>query len=68
MTPEILNQYYDRIYGYAHRHTFNEEEAADLTQDILYTVLTQLPTLKNEAGQTIYYTNDGMFVGSPGSN
>ena len=49
MTPEILNQYYDRIYGYAHRHTFNEEEAADLTQDILYTVLTQLPTLKNEA-------------------
>ena len=49
VTPEILNQYYDRIYGYAHRHTFNEEEAADLTQDILYTVLTQLPTLKNEA-------------------
>ena len=49
VTPEILNQYYDRIYGYAHRHTFHEEEAADLTQDILYTVLTRLPTLKNEA-------------------
>ncbi|MBE6658751.1 MAG: sigma-70 family RNA polymerase sigma factor [Ruminococcaceae bacterium] len=48
MTPEHLTAYYDRLYGYAVRHTFTEEEAADLTQEILYTVLKQLPTLKNE--------------------
>ena len=47
MTPEHLTAYYDRLYGYAVRHTFTEEEAADLTQEILYTVMKQLPTLKN---------------------
>ncbi len=49
MTPEHLNPYIDRIYGYAVKRTYSGEEAADLTQDILYTVLKQLPTLKNEA-------------------
>ncbi len=49
MTPEHLNPYIDRIYGYAVKRTYSEEEAADLTQEILYTVLKQLPTLINEA-------------------
>ena len=39
MTKDDLTACYDRLYGYAVRHTFTEEEAADLTQEILYTVL-----------------------------
>ena len=48
MNPEVIEQYVDKVYAYAIRRTFTEEEAADLSQEILYTALRELPKLKEE--------------------
>lgn len=48
MNPEILNEYVDRIYGYAVRKTFSEEEAAELAQEILLCAVTNLPKLRED--------------------
>ena len=37
--PAIVENYVDRIYAYAVKRSFNEDEAADLSQEILLTVL-----------------------------
>ena len=39
MTGEVLERYVDRVYAYAVRRTFDREEAADLSQEILLTAL-----------------------------
>ncbi|MBQ8632791.1 MAG: hypothetical protein IJ420_04225, partial [Lachnospiraceae bacterium] len=49
MNPEIIEPYVDKVYAYAIKRTFTEEEAADLSQDILYTVLRELPKLREES-------------------
>ena len=46
---DILRNYIDRIYGFCIRQTYNREEADELSQEILYTALKQLPTLQEEA-------------------
>ncbi|MBQ7645960.1 MAG: RNA polymerase sigma factor, partial [Clostridia bacterium] len=48
MNAEILNDYVDRVYAYAVRRTFSEEEAADLSQEILYTAIKSLEKLRDD--------------------
>ncbi len=48
MNPEVIEQYVDKVYAYAIRRTFTEEEAADLSQEILYTVLRELHKLRDD--------------------
>lgn len=48
MDSNILNQYTERIYGYAVKKVYSREEADELSQEILFTAIKQLPTLKSE--------------------
>ncbi len=48
MNSDILEQYVERVYGYAMNHTYSQEEAEELAQEILYTALRELPKLKEE--------------------
>ena len=49
MNSDILEQYVERVYGYAINHTYSGEEAEELAQEILYTAVRELPKLKNES-------------------
>lgn len=49
MNAEILNGYVDKVYAYAVKRTFSEEEAADLSQVILYTAVKSLAKLRDES-------------------
>lgn len=49
MNAEILNDYVDKVYAYAVKRTFSEEEAADLSQEILYTAVKALAKLRDES-------------------
>ncbi|MBQ8200252.1 MAG: sigma-70 family RNA polymerase sigma factor [Clostridia bacterium] len=49
MHPISLEPYTERVYAYALRRTFSQEEAEELSQDILLTVLQELPRLKDES-------------------
>lgn len=44
-----IEAYVDKVYAYAIKKTFSEEEAADLSQDILYTALRELPKLRERS-------------------
>lgn len=48
MKSDILEQYVERVYGYALNHTYSREEAEELAQEILYTAVRELPKLKDE--------------------
>ena len=48
MNSDILEQYVERVYGYAVNHTYSREEAEELAQEILYTAVRELPKLKDE--------------------
>lgn len=43
-----LEQYVERVYGYAVGRTFTRDEADDLSQEILFTALRELPKLRDE--------------------
>ena len=49
MNAEKFCDYVDRVYAYAVKRTFSEEEAADLSQEILYTAVRSLPKLRDES-------------------
>ena len=49
MNATILEQYVERVYGYAVRRTFTRDEADDLSQEILFTALRELPKLREES-------------------
>lgn len=49
MESKILENYVERIYGWAVRHTFSDDEADELSQEILLTALKQLPKLRDES-------------------
>ena len=49
MNSDILEQYVERVYGYAVNHTYSGEEAEELAQEILYTAVRELPKLKDES-------------------
>ena len=44
-----ITPYIDRVYGYAMKRTFSRDEAEELTQQILVTVLQELPRLRDES-------------------
>ena len=44
----VIESYVDKVYAYAIKRTFSEEEAADLSQEILYTALRELPKLRDK--------------------
>lgn len=48
MKPEILGSYAKEIYEYAIHATFTRDEADELSQEILYQALLNLPKLKEE--------------------
>lgn len=43
-----LEPYVERVYGYAMQRTFSRSEAEELTQEILLTLLAELPRLRDE--------------------
>lgn len=45
---DILTAYIERIYGYSIKHTFSRDEADELSQEILFTVIKQFPTLSDK--------------------
>lgn len=49
VNTDIFEQYVDRVYTYAVKRTFSEEEAAELSQEILYTAIRELPKLRDES-------------------
>lgn len=49
MSSDRITDYIDRVYGYAVKRTFSEEEAADLSQEILCTAIRELPKLREES-------------------
>ncbi|MGL6173960.1 MAG: RNA polymerase sigma factor [Cellulosilyticaceae bacterium] len=48
MESNKLIQYTERIYGYAIKKVYSREEADELSQEILFTAIKQLPNLKDE--------------------
>ena len=48
MNSDILEQYVERVYGYAVNHTYSREEADELAQEILYAAVRELPKLREE--------------------
>ena len=47
LDPSAVEGYVDRIYAYAFKRTFTDGEAEDLSQEILLTVLRELPKLQD---------------------
>lgn len=45
---DILTAYIERIYGYSIKNTFSRDEADELSQEILLTVIKQFPTLSDK--------------------
>lgn len=48
MNLSIIESYVDQVYGYAVNHTYSREEADDLSQEILFTLVRELPRLRDE--------------------
>ena len=46
MDLEILQNYIEKLYGYAIKRTYSRDEADDLAQEILSTIVAQFPKLK----------------------
>lgn len=49
MEPVIVEKYVERVYAYAVKRTYTREEAEELSQEILFTVVRELPKLKDES-------------------
>lgn len=49
MDISILTDYVDRIYKFALSKSFSEDEAEEMSQEILLTALTSLPKLRDES-------------------
>ena len=49
MQPVIVEKYVDRVYAYAVKRTYTREEAEELSQEILFTVIRELPKLRDES-------------------
>ena len=49
MKAEALEAYVERVYGYAVKRTFTREEADELSQEILFTAVRELPKLRDDS-------------------
>lgn len=45
----VIEAYVDRVYEYASRKTYTREEADELSQEILFTLVRELPRLRDES-------------------
>lgn len=48
MDKSIIEGYIEKVYGYAIGHTYSREEADELSQEILFTAVRELPKLRDE--------------------
>jgi len=48
MNAAILEKYVDKVYSYAIKRTYTDDEAAELTQEIFLSALKSLPKLRND--------------------
>ena len=49
MNIERIESYIEKVYGYAVNNTYSREEADELSQEILFTVIRELPKLKDDS-------------------
>ena len=49
MTPDKIEDYIEKMYGYAVHHTYSSDEADELSQEILYTAIRELPKLRDDS-------------------
>jgi len=49
MTSDIICSYVEKVYAYAVRRTFSRDEADELSQEILFTAVRELPKLRDES-------------------
>ncbi len=49
MRPEIIEDYIEKVYGYAVNHTYTRDEADELSQEILLTVIRELSKLRDDS-------------------
>ena len=49
MDASIIEAYVDKVYGYAINHTYSRDEADELSQEILFTAVKELPKLRDES-------------------
>lgn len=48
MKSDIIEDYAERVYGYAVNRTYTRDEADELAQEILFTAVRELPKLREE--------------------
>ncbi len=48
MNVSIIENYIDKVYGYAVNNTYARDEADELSQEILFTVVRELPKLRDK--------------------
>lgn len=46
---DIIESYIEKVYGYAVKRTYSADEADELSQEILFTVVRELPRLKDKS-------------------
>lgn len=49
MNHDIIKGYIEKVYGYAVKRTYSSDEADELSQEILFTVVRELPRLKDKS-------------------
>lgn len=47
--PENIEDYIEKVYGYAINHTYTRDEADELSQEILLTVIREFPKLRDDS-------------------
>ena len=45
----FIESYIEKVYGYAVNHTYSRDEADELSQEILFIVVRELPNLKDDS-------------------
>lgn len=48
MDAKIMENYVEKVYGYAVNRTYSRDEADELSQEILFTAIRELPKLRDE--------------------
>lgn len=49
MTLDVIDDYVEKVYGYAIHHTYSRDEADELSQEILFTAIRELPKLRDDS-------------------
>lgn len=47
--PDVIEGYIEKVYGYSIRHTYSRDEADELSQEILFTAIRELPELRDDS-------------------